>query len=623
MADVNADPDTPRSRRHEEVVEIAARASSKHGLSEGVFRDSVLSVRDDVDGYERALHTIERRTVVRRTRPGPGRSADLRTLPSADSVDPWTVDVRSLPDKTRVVGWCPSCLGSGATKCSACRGAGKTKCPRCDATGVDASGAECRQCAGQKKLPCGACRGGKIDCGECKGAGEVEAWLEVERETRSTVCVHPMGAAARAHPRVSEAADFDTEPSKWPDIMVEDTGVRPPGELVAGIAPKLASSERVVKTRTQRFQSLAFAVTYGTALSTGVVHVGGAPLEVSLASDWRPASLRRAVVAVGALVMLAVAALGSTSFTASHPWYSRMGHGPALLALACVTALVGAALLSGLTLTSRARTPLRVMVPAGALMLLAGATTLLVTRDRPRASDAREALTRGDIARASLEADALRALGLDRAEGESILDQIHLKSLRDAAPDVSRMAAIAGEPWFGGAARASAVEALTHAIERAAEAPATRTDADALTRLADVAQRFSPPLRERLLRDAAMSRADGCAGRGELLCAREQTTAALQHGADPSAVAPLLQRAQERARANLRARVTAADEARDPAARVAALTQALELTEAWVRSGAEAPSPTPLELRDRLSRAQAEVARDAAHEDRGRRRGGR
>lgn len=614
MADAPDAPDAPRSRRHEEVVDAAARAARRHGLPDEAFRDSVLSVRDDVDAYQRALHTVETRAVALRTRPAKERAKETRSLPSPDGIDPWSVDVKALPDATRVVGWCPSCLGSGATKCSSCRGAGKTKCPRCEATGVDPGGAECRQCAGQKRLPCGACRGGKIDCDGCRGAGEVEAWLEVEAEKRQVVCVHPMGTAARAHPRVSEVSDFDADPSRWPDAMVEDTGVRPPGELAAGLAPKLSPRERVVATRTQRFQTVVYVLTYATALSTGIVHVSGAPLDASVVSDWRPAELRRIVTAVGAAVMLAAAVLATLSFNASHAWYGRTGHAPVIVAVACVTALVGAALLSGLTLAPRARSPLRVGVPAGALMLLAGGLTLLVTRDRPRASDAREALVRGELARASLEADALRSLGIDRTAGEAILDDLHMRALRASAPDVSRMAASAAEPWYQPALRAQAVASLSTAIERAAELPATRRDPEALMRLADVARPYAPPLRERLLREVAMLRAEACAGRGELNCTRDQTTAALQHGADPTAVAPLLQRAGERARENLRARVAEADAAADAAHRVAALEAALAISEQYAQLGREAPSPTPSELRERLAAARAEAERDAARE---------
>jgi hypothetical protein len=622
--------DAPRSRRHEEVVDAAARAAGRHGLSEEVFRDSVLSVRDDVDGYQRALHIVEKRTVVQRSRPGPGRSRDPRALPAADAVDPWSVDVKALAETSRVVGWCPACMGSGATKCATCRGAGKTKCPRCEATGVDAKGAECRQCAGQKKLPCGACKGGKVDCTGCRGAGEVEAWLEVETERRTTVCVHPMGSAARAHPRVSEPADFDVEPSRWPDVMVEDTGVRPPGELVAGLAPKLSPRERVVSTRTQRFQTVVYVVTYGTALSTGMVQVGGAPLEVSAASDWRPAELRRIVTAVGAAAMLAAAALSTLSFNGSHAWYARTGHGPMLVGMGCATALVGATLLSGLTLASRARSPLRVMVPAGALMLLAGATALLVTRDRPRASDARASLLRGDVARASLEADALRALDIDRTAGEAILDDVHLSALRAASPDVTRMAAELARPWYQPAVRAQGAATFTTALDAASRAAPTRDDPDALARLADVARADAPPVRERLLREAAMLRAGASAGRGDLNATRDQTTTALQHGADPSVVAPILERARARALENLRAKVTEADEAREPTQQVTALEAALAIAEQYALLGREAPSPTPMELRDRLSHVRSEIERDAAreashgrHEDRPRRHGRR
>lgn len=603
--------DAPRSRRHDEAVDAAARAAQRHGLSVEAFQDSVVGVRDDVEAYQRALHSVELRTTTLHMRPGPGRSRDPKPLPTPASVDPWVVDVNALAEATRVVGWCPACMGSGATKCAACKGAGKTKCPRCDATGRDAKGAECGQCAGQKKLPCGACRAGQVDCDECHAAGEVEAWLEVERSTRQVVCVHPMGSAARAHPRVSEAADFDGDPARWPDALVEDTGMRAPGELAAGLAPKLPPSERVVATRVQRFQSVVHLVTYATALSTGVVQVGGTPLEASPTADWRPAELRRIVTRAGAVGALVAALAVSLSYGARHPWYAQTGHTPAVVGLACALALAGAWVLSGLTLAPRARSPLRLGVPAGALMLLVGATAMVLARDRPRASGALAALERGDLARASLEADALRALDVDRAAGESVLDQVHLRALRAAAPDTARMAAIARAPWYRDAARAQAVNLVVAALERDAAAPATRSDPDALARVADQAQAFSPPLRERLLRDAAMARAGACAERADGRCVREQTTAALQRGADPAQTATLLRRAHARMREVFQGLIAQSEAHGDHAARERALTEALTLSEAYTALTREETSPTAAEVRERLTRVrQQERERD-------------
>ena len=265
----------------------------------------MLEVRDDVDAYARALHGVERRIVRIRTISGPGRSREQRALPSPAEVDPWTIDVSALADASRVVAWCPSCLGSGAATCVACRGAGKMRCPRCEGAGIDGAGAACKQCDGAKKLPCAECQGARLPCAECQSSGEVTAWLEVERSTRPVVIVHPMGAAARAHPAVSEVADFDREPSRFVAARVEDTGERPAGAAPAELLPaRLEPGERVVTTRIQRFQAVRSLVTYGTALAAGVVVVGGSPSEVEPGADWRPIELRRHLtLAFGAVAL--------------------------------------------------------------------------------------------------------------------------------------------------------------------------------------------------------------------------------------------------------------------------------------------------------------------------------
>jgi len=606
---------SPRTRRHQESIDAAAKAAARAGFSEETFRDSVLGVRDDVDGYSRALHTVEMRKVHLRTEPGPGKSREQKALPSPDGVGPWAVDVLTLAATTRVVAWCPACLGSGATKCPACRGAAKLRCARCEGSGVDARGAECPGCGGAKKTPCDACKGGQVECGGCRGTGEVTAWLEVERSTRPVVSVHPMGAAARAHPRVSDPADFDLDPSRWAATRTEDTGVRAPDDAPRELAPaQLKASERAVSTRVQRFQTVRCLVTYGTALATGVVPVSGSAPEVDATADWRPIELRRNVVLVVGAAALGVGLFLASGWASRHAWYAQSGHLPAVAALAAALALAFTLTVSGLLLHGQARTVTRVWVPAGALMLLTGAIALLTSRDRPRPAHARASLDAGDVARAALEADALRALDLDldRAAGEAILDQVHLRALtRAASPEA--MAVSARAPWYQASVREEAQRAVVAAIERAAAG----ADEARVTALADLAREFAPPLRERLLREGSLRRAGACAEAGEGRCVRDETTRALVHGAEPAQTDPLLRRGRERCAESLRALVTSADTARAAEEQAARLRPAVARSEGCTALTQEPTAPTVEALRERLRSAESRIIAEVRPEGAG------
>jgi hypothetical protein len=601
---------SPRTRRHQESIDVAARTAARAGFSEEMFRDSVLGVRDDVDGYSRALHVVEKRKVHLCTTPGPGKSREQKALPNPDSVDPWAVDVLTLAATSRVVGWCPSCLGSGATKCPSCRGASKLRCARCEGSGVDARGGECPGCGGMKKTPCGDCKGGQVECAGCKGTGEVTAWLEVERSTRPVVTVHPMGAAARAHPHVSDPADFECDPSRWAATRVEDTGVRPPGDAPRELAAaQLKPNERAVSTRVQRFQTVRCLVTYGTALATGMVPVSGAPPEVDATADWRPIELRRNVALVFGAVSLGLGLVFASSWSSRHAWYAQSGHGPVVIALAVVLALALTLTASGILLHGQARTAMRVWVPAGALMLLTGALALVTTRSRPRPAHAQASFDAGDLARATLEADALRALDLDRAAGEAILDRVHLRALtRAATPEA--MAASARAPWYQNSAREEARRTVVTALERAV----TGADDARITALADLAREFAPPLRERLLREGALRRAGACAASGDGRCVRDETTRALEHGAEPAQTDPLLRQGRTRCAESLRALVAQADAARVAAERVARLRPAIARSEGCTALTQEPTDPTVESLRQRMQAAETTVVAETRPE---------
>jgi hypothetical protein len=424
-----------------------------------------------------------------------------------------------------------------------------------------------------------------------------------------------MGAAARAHPSVASVDDFDAPPSSWPDVLAGDSGLGPPTVLAAELRPRLDPAERTVAARVQRLKSIVHLVESATLFGRGIVHVSGSPLTVSSVSNWRPLGLRRAAVLVTAAVSFAAALLYGLTYDTRHAWYAHLGHGMLVLAIGVLLAASVTATVSGITLGGRARTPMRVWVPAGAMMLLLGALALRVTRDRPRATHARASLESGDVTSAALEADALRSLDIDRAAGDALLDTLHLRELRSVS-DVDRVLVLANAPWASSDARAEARRMAVAALERRAETLIASGDADAMATLVDRARPISAVTSERLMRASALVKARRCAELGDGECTRARCRDVLEHGGDAHETAPILRRATERVAERFRDAVVRADAVRAPRERIAALRDALSRSEDLTTLTREQTTPGASELRDRIARAESELARIEARTNR-------
>jgi len=190
----------PRNANEEAVLQCAARAAQRYFITAGAFRRSVTSIEHSLEHYERALHEVERRTVVRKVVPGSSsRSRTSGSLPNPAMVDPWTVDVSRIEQDTRVLAECPSCVGTKKVNCSACGGSTRVRCGYCGGGGRvsgQRGSKNCPDCRGRGDKKCTLCRSGKIDCSVCDATGRVEAWLTVERQTLRRVCVQSKSPAS-------------------------------------------------------------------------------------------------------------------------------------------------------------------------------------------------------------------------------------------------------------------------------------------------------------------------------------------------------------------------------------------------------------------------------------------
>jgi hypothetical protein len=148
------------------------------------------------------------------------------------------------------------------------------------------------------------------------------------------------------------------------------------------------------------------------------------------------------------------------------------------------------------------------------------------------------------------------------------------------------------------------------ALERAV----TGADDARITALADLAREFAPPLRERLLREGALRRAGASAASGDGRCVRDETTRALEHGAEPAQTDPLLRQGRTRCAESLRALVAQADAARVAAERVARLRPAIARSEGCTALTQEPTDPTVESLRQRMQAAETTVVAETRPE---------
>lgn len=514
---------SPSQRQSMQATRAAAQAAAERALgavgsrayrylvTPAALRASVSSVDPRTDTYERALHAIERRAVVLGTAPGHGTSSgDERPLPDPAAIDAWSVRPGELEARPKVISTCPDCDGQRKTKCHTCEGSGQVVCDTCDGAAL-LKGRACEACSGSGGIMCPDCHRGEIDCPTCGATGRVRAWLALEAKAYSHVAVMSDGSGIDAHPNVRSPSDFDAGPTRWKNELFHDTGTLPsakglPRELLPPLDPRM---DRLRSTRVQSFASSVHRFPYDSPFGVGVLEVAGNPPQLTPATVWRPLRLRRAMLITLLVAGAWFALMLRHGYATRHPWFAEHGKPGLVLMLGLAAALAGVVAAGGLMLPARARSLTRTWLPclvAAALATLAVAST---RADGPTIADAEARLARGDRAAAKLEAEAVIALGGDKAAAARVVDAAHTNDLATAATLADAIECLA-LPWLSDDARASATAYVAKRGDDEIAALAAKDDVTGLFLLGETSRKPAPELARKAFATGAARRVVAC-----------------------------------------------------------------------------------------------------------------
>lgn len=591
----------------------AAERARTFWISRRAFLDSVLSVDQHGETYQRAHHVIERRYAELATTPAHGaRASEVQPLPTAPP-DPWTVDPDQIERETAVVATCPQCDGHKHTACVRCGGGARVPCQQCGASGRvygQRGPKKCPKCRGRGDVKCLVCRAGKVPCATCGQTGRVHACVRIVRQRLDRVVVHPAGSAASAHPHVQDPRDFDTPVESFVSELTSDERLAPehvPTALwPADFEPR---ADRARSVRVQTFCSPLYRIEYGTALGRGCVEVAGRNAWVSPSSDWRPLRRRRTLVAtVGATATLGALVLPCI-YASRHAWYAMHGHPGRVLLLAFATAACAAIATLGVTLHRRARALLRSWVPLGLMAGMCIGSAIAFAADRPSLAAAQRFFDAGAIERAEFEASALDALGMEREGARQVLDRVHLHRV-EHAPSIEEMDRVARSPWFDAAFEAQARQALRTTILAAIPVRATVNDLEGLRRLRAYAELIGPAAARDLEQRVVVGEAEACLAAADFACVESKLEPANRLGVDEAKLASLRRRAAD----GLRTQIDQLEHAAAPPTaqlEVQQLEREAALARQYERLSGGSASVTVSQLEHRLAQARHRVEAEA------------
>ncbi|HEX6242818.1 MAG TPA: hypothetical protein VFZ61_18020 [Polyangiales bacterium] len=475
-----------------DAARAAFRALRPWCVSERAFLASVCEVRMRTETFTHALYTLERRRPVHRIEPAPGtRRTDLSEFTPC-MLSAWEADPALLPESSRQLCECVTCEGEKKVACGACAGSGKRLCPACVGGGRETGergSRQCRSCRGNGTTRCGECKSGKVRCTSCDGVGRVLSWYEVERTTVQRVQADPHELVARWYLQANAVHDFDVrDPAGC--IRDEAVPVHRIGELPPALTPRPEPSERPIEARLQTFRFEVYDVVYQTALGRGRVEVSGAPASVRYA-EHGPLRWRTRIAAAMALVAVMTCFWAVVQYRAQHAWFAQQPASSAALSLGLLASALLGVFALGALLARPARSRWNTALPGSAALTTAAAAALALLTTQPSMSQARDALTQGDLERASLTAEAVRTTGAPYDPRDPLFDQLRLAQLR-AIGDLDGQVRFAAAAGWGDAARAQALAIVSEGVRaRAAQARAAR-DPHALLRLAAMAARLLP-----------------------------------------------------------------------------------------------------------------------------------
>lgn len=617
--DENADESVPDQTEAEVAALLCAlQAAPGVWLTQHTLQRLVTDTSRYIDAYSRALHLIERRAVSLHMAPAPSRRAGpVHHLPDPARLDPWSCDPAQIEDASRVIATCPTCDGVETVACGRCRGSARVTCGYCRGSGR-VQGARsmknCAACRGKGDVACDGCSKGRVPCGPCSATGKVSAWLSISQTRISQVRVHPMGAAALVHKKLESPRDFDAGPEAWVNTMTSDTGtVEPMTDLPSELEPELRPvMDRALSTRVQEFSSVVHRFTYEATRMTGHVEVAGVPPAVSASSNWRPLRIRQGLAATTAVCLgLASFALVG-SYGARHAWYETYGQGGLVGTIGTVIAIAAAVVVAGLLLPRRLWSRGRVWAPLGLAGVAALSLGVLWRVPGPSAAGAKKALAEKNLARAQVEADALRELKIDWTGGSEVLDDLHMERLKGITT-FAQLAAVVAEPWNLEGRRKIAFQVFGDVVEQKRIELYGAKNLAGLVSLQQSVGELLPSARDNIGAFAMLLRADKCVPEKDCSCTANNLKAAAAVEATKAEVTRLHDQAVPAFAAAIKELVTSAAQsappapARDPHERQAALRQALQLAKCYADLAGAPSDPAPSALEAQLLPVDREV----------------
>lgn len=368
----------------------------------------------------------------------------------------WMLEVTTPRQRTPD---CASCRGTGAGTCPACDASGRSPCPECaGSTRVPGKRGtkRCPTCRGKGDRKCQACSKGAVACPDCFGTGRGPTVVDHHAHQEPRVMVDASFDADVYHPQLRAPQDFEHAAIHRDRLtnldLLGDTGWRaldPSWSLSPGLIPPLRENERVQALRVQQLRARGVHLPLRTRWHEGELHFAGRPLQLAT-PDLGPVR-RRAQLAAGAAGAVGLTGLAlSLHYLLRSPWFGEYGHAGALALTALFAGALAGLTVLGVSLPRPRRWRwMAPLVGLGAAVLLGLGLWFSAA---PSLAVAEEALAQDDLDRASLELDALVALGQGSTDEAALRGRVRAR--RGVLADDARARAVADSTSLDAAARA-------------------------------------------------------------------------------------------------------------------------------------------------------------------------
>lgn len=463
--------------------------------------EQITSIEERDDVVVRVATEIARRDLVERRIAAHARAQPVGRAIDPSRLDPFGVSLADLRAQTEHTARCGRCVGSGLQGCPTCNATGQAPCGGCGGSGrtyaKSTRGAKCKVCRETGKVHCARCNGtAKVACVGCSGSGQELVWWEYAETVRCVAVFLSESPILIAHRYLCEQRLLSPRDLQHfsPFVSVQHAGPIPPGALEADDAAALARLAPAVDPRLERVRSQQFLsfgvvqreVRYEMCGTIGVVALSGANLlGASTPAALRPIRRRLMILAATTVILIVL----------THSWYSVF-RGPTVYFAASNGWLTAVVILGAAAAIAAASSALRRLRPrsrwwpsnrlehvlAGVFVVAFASVPLISLISRPTISEARAAISAGDLERAGLVVEALQATR-SSADVIQVSDELTIAAADRLSGDerITKLDESADHPGpLAEEARARARKARVEVVQAAL---AAKQPAEALTRL--------------------------------------------------------------------------------------------------------------------------------------------